>query len=126
VKSCRVESTRADTNSFAQFASPSIDMPYMPNQGGIRIPGLTPPGPGPFEQQPNLGGLGIMGQQAGAGMYYQGGMVSVSETRRGRYRANPPGEEGGARRGENAFLGEGHSADGVSQGGMYARAGYHA
>jgi hypothetical protein len=111
VVSCRFASTRADPNPSAQFASPSIDMPYMPNQGGIRIPGLTPPGPVPFEQQPNLGGLGIMGQQAGAGMYYQGGMVSVDETERGRDRANRT---------------QGHDADVVSQGGMYARAGYHA
>lgn len=52
-----------------QFASPSIDMPYMQGRAGAGLAGLAPAGM-TFEQQPNIGGLGILGQSAGQGGYY--------------------------------------------------------
>ncbi|EIW68956.1 hypothetical protein TREMEDRAFT_73973 [Tremella mesenterica DSM 1558] len=52
--------TSPGSDPFNPFASPSIDVPFMPI-GGMR--GMT------FEQQPNMGGLGMMG--GNAGQYYQ-------------------------------------------------------
>lgn len=49
-----------------QFASPSIDIPYMQGQPSGRLTGLAPAGM-TFEQQPNIGGLGFMGQQRPGG-----------------------------------------------------------
>jgi hypothetical protein len=47
-------------------------MPYLQSHGQVRLMNGMPPMQ--FEQQPNLGGLGFMGQ--GQGMYYQQSMVS--------------------------------------------------
>ena len=57
-----------------QFASPSIDVPYMQTQGGVRLTSALGQPPVTFGQQPSLGGLGILDQQAAGAqsqMYYQ-------------------------------------------------------
>ena len=51
-------------------------MPYMQSQGGVRLSsGLSHP-PVTFQPQPNLGGLGIMGDQPAQG-YYSPNMVGL-------------------------------------------------
>jgi hypothetical protein len=58
-----------------QFASPSIDVPYLASHGQLRLTNGMPPMQ--FEQQPSFGGLGIMGPQLQPGpLYYQQSMVS--------------------------------------------------
>ncbi|ORX35343.1 hypothetical protein BD324DRAFT_632481 [Kockovaella imperatae] len=60
------------SDPFNPFASPSIDMPYFQNQG-LRVGSALSQPPVTFEPQPNVGGLGIMGQSSGSGanqMYY--------------------------------------------------------
>lgn len=44
-------------------------MPYMQGRAGAGLAGLAPAGM-TFEQQPNIGGLGILGQPAGQARYY--------------------------------------------------------
>ena len=65
--------------SNSQFASPSIDVPYMqgPNNN-VRLSSALSHPPVTFEQQPDLGGLGIMSQQNQA--YYQPNMVSIVQS----------------------------------------------
>lgn len=89
-----------------QFASPSIDVPYLASHGQLRLTNGMPPMQ--FEQQPSFGGLGIMGPQLQPGpLYYQQSMVSLSSVR---------GSGGRGRSG----------ADGADQKGMYGRSGYQA
>lgn len=57
-------------------------MPYMQNQGGVRLTSALGHPPVTFEAQPNLGGLGIVGQPNGQ-MYYQATMVSRSTVKTG-------------------------------------------
>ena len=65
----------------AQFASPSIDMPYYQHQG-LRVGSSLSQPPVTFDPQPNVGGLGMgmLGQQGGAPsqMYYQQLLVSYA------------------------------------------------
>ncbi|WWD16333.1 hypothetical protein CI109_100759 [Kwoniella shandongensis] len=60
------------SDPFNPFASPSIDLPYA-HQATMRLGSALSQPPVTFEPQPNIGGLGIMGQQGGGGngVYYQ-------------------------------------------------------
>ncbi|KAL1411888.1 hypothetical protein Q8F55_002871 [Vanrija albida] len=53
------------SDPFNPFASPSIDLPYVgPPGGGMRVASGLAAQPMAFETQPNIGGLGIMPNQA--------------------------------------------------------------
>lgn len=61
-----------------QFASPSIDLPYVGQQMPMRVGSNMTTQPMSFETQPNIGGLGILPQQG----YYQQSGVSSADSRR--------------------------------------------
>ncbi|WVQ83925.1 hypothetical protein IAT38_006069 [Cryptococcus sp. DSM 104549] len=65
------------SDPFNPFASPSVDLQYT-HQASMRLGSALSQPPVTFEQQPSIGGLGIMGQQnggGGRGMYYQQNMA---------------------------------------------------
>ena len=76
----------AYAGSYSQFASPSVDMPYLQTQHGIRLSSSLAQPPVTFTAQPNLGGLGILEQNPGSAIYYRN-MVSWSLSQSPRCRA---------------------------------------
>ncbi|KAK8861743.1 hypothetical protein IAR55_002566 [Kwoniella newhampshirensis] len=74
------------SDPFNPFASPSIDLPYA-HQATLRLGSALSQSPVTFEPQPNIGGLGIMGQSGPGGngaVYYQQNRPPVFQT--GDYR----------------------------------------
>jgi hypothetical protein len=53
-------------------------VPYVQSHNGVMRLGAAAP-QAAFQQQPTLGGLGILSQQGGPGMYYTQNMVRIPQ-----------------------------------------------